>query len=171
MGKALSIHLTAEEKAKLASTLRSCTAPVRDVRRSRMVLLAAQGKSNQAIAVHLGVHRHSVALWRQRFARQGLQGLEEKPGRGRKRLYAKEAVEAIVDITLSTKPRNATHWSTRTLAQNVGTSHSTVHRVGWRTRSNPIWSAPSNSLRTRISLRSCGRWLDFISTRRNMPWC
>ncbi len=129
MGKALSIHLTAEEKAKLASTIRSSTAPVRDVMRSRMVLLAAQGKSNQAIAVHLGVHRHSVALWRQRFARQGLQGLEEKPGRGRKRLYAKEEVEAIVDTTLSTKPRNATHWSTRTLAQNVGTSPSTVHRV------------------------------------------
>lgn len=129
MGKALSIHLTAEEKAKLASTIRSSTAPVRDVMRSRMVLLAAQGKSNQAIAVHLGVHRHSVALWRQRFARQGLQGLEEKPGRGRNRLYAKEEVEAIVDTTLSTKPRHATHWSTRTLAQNVGTSHSTVHRV------------------------------------------
>jgi transposase len=129
MGKAISIHLTTEEKAKLESTLRSSTAPVRDVLRSRIVLLAAQGKSNQEIAIQLGVHRHSVALWRQRFARQGLGGLDEKVRRGRKRLYEAEAVEAIVDTTLSTKPRNATHWSTRTLAESVGTSHSTVHRI------------------------------------------
>jgi transposase len=129
MGKAISIYLTTEEKAKLESTIRSSTAPVRDVLRSRIVLLAAQGKSNQEIAVQLGVHRHSIALWRRRFAQQGLRGLEEKVRRGRKRLYEAEAVEAIVDTTLSTKPRNATHWSTRTLAESVGTSHSTVHRI------------------------------------------
>jgi transposase len=129
MGKAISIQLTTEEKARLESTVRSSTAPVRDVLRSRIVLLAAQGHSNQKIAVQLAIHRHSVALWRQRFAQQGLRGLEEKPRRGRKRLYEAEAVESIVDTTLSTKPRNATHWSTRTLAESVGTSHSTVHRI------------------------------------------
>ena len=129
MGKAISIQLTPEEKAKLEAMLRSSTAPVRDVLRSRIVLLAAEGKSNQEIAAHLGIHRHSVALWRQRFAQQGLQGLEEKPRRGRKRLYEAEAVASIVDATLNTKPSNATHWSTRTLAKKVGASHSTVHRV------------------------------------------
>jgi len=129
MRKALSIKLTTAERAKLESTIRSSTAPVRDVLRSRIVLLAAEGNSNQEIAVHLGVHRHSVALWRQRFARQGLKGLEERPRQGRKRLYEADAVESIVDTTLSTKPRNATHWSTRTLAKSVGTSHSTVHRI------------------------------------------
>ena len=129
MGKAISIRLTTEEKAKLEFTLRSATAPVRDVLRSRIVLLAAQGKSNQEIAVQLGIHRHSAALWRQRFAQQGLRGLEEKNRRGRKKLYEAEAVEIIIDTTLSTKPRNATHWSTRTLAESVGTSHSTVHRI------------------------------------------
>lgn len=80
MGKAISIQLTTEEKAKLESTLRSAPAPVRDVLRSRIVLLAAAGRSNQEIAVQLGIHRHSVALWRRRFARQGLPGLEEKAG-------------------------------------------------------------------------------------------
>jgi len=129
MGKAISIRLTTEEKAKLEFTIRSATAPVRDVLRSRIVLLAAQGKSNQEIAVQLGIHRHSAALWRQRFAQQGLRGLEEKNRRGRKKLYEAEAVEIIIDTTLSTKPRNATHWSTRTLAESVGTSHSTVHRI------------------------------------------
>jgi len=129
MGKAISIKLTTEERARLESTLRSSTAPVRDVLRSRIVLLAAEGNSNQEIAVKVGVHRHSVALWRQRFARQGLKGLEEKPRRGRKRLYEADAVEAIVDATLSTKPQNATHWSTRTLAKSVGASHSTVYRI------------------------------------------
>jgi transposase len=129
MGKAINIHLTTAERAKLESTLRSATAAVRDVPRARIVLLAAEGNSNQEIAVQLGVHRHSVALWRQRFARQRLKGLEEKPRRGRKRLYEAEAVEKIIDTTLSSKPRNATHWSTRTLAKSVGASHSTVHRV------------------------------------------
>jgi transposase len=97
MGKAISIQLTTEERTKLESTLCSATAPVRDVLRSRIVLLAAEGNSNQEIAVQLGVHRHSVALWRQRFARQRLKGLEEKPRRGRKRLYEADAVEKIID--------------------------------------------------------------------------
>jgi len=131
MGKAINIQLTTEERAKLEATLRSSTAPVREVLRSRIVLLAAAGKSNQEIAVKLGIHRHSVALWRRRFARQGLPGLEEKPRRGRKRLYEADAVATIVDTTLNTKLSNATHWSTRTLAKRVGASHSTVHRV-WR---------------------------------------
>jgi transposase len=91
MGKAIRIHLTTEEKAQLESAIRSSTAPVRDALRCRIVLLAAQGKTNQEIAVQLGVHRHSVALWRQRFARQGLRGLEERVSCGRKRLYAAEA--------------------------------------------------------------------------------
>ena len=129
MGKANSLSLTPEAREKLESTLCSSTAQVRNVLRARIVLLAAAGNSNQEIAAQLGVHRHSVALWRQRFAQQGLKGLEEKPRRGRKRLYEAEAVEIIVYTTLNTKPPNATHWSTRTLAKRVGTSHSTVHRV------------------------------------------
>lgn len=129
MRKALSIHLTSEEKTKLESILRSSTAPVRDALRSRIVLLAAAGHSNQEIAVQLGIHRHSVALWRHRFARQGLKGLEERPRSGRQRLYKADQVETIIDTTLSTKPRNATHWSTRTLAAKVGASHSTIHRI------------------------------------------
>jgi len=129
MGKALSMLLTPEEKAKLESLIRSSTAPVRDGLRSRIVLLAAEGKSNQEIAVQLDVHRYSVALWRQRFAREGLKGLQEKPRRGRKRIYAADMVETIIGTTLGTKPRNATHWSPRTLVARVGTSHSPVHRI------------------------------------------
>jgi transposase len=129
MGKAISIHLTTEERAKLETTIRSSKAPVRDVLRSRIVLLADQGKSNREIAVLLGIHRHSVALWRRRFSQKGLKGLEEQAGRGRKRLYETATVEDIIDSTLNTEPRNATHWSTRTLAKSVGVSHSTVHRI------------------------------------------
>ena len=51
MGKAISIHLTTEEKAKLESTIRSSTAPVRDMLRSRIILLAAEGNSNQEIGI------------------------------------------------------------------------------------------------------------------------
>ncbi len=129
MGKAIRVELTFEEKAKLELILRSSTSSEREVLRSRIVLLAGQGKSNREIAALLGIHRHSAALWRQRFAQHGLRGLEEKTRAGRKRLYEAAMVETIIDTTLNTKPRHATHWTTRTLAESLGTSHSTVQRI------------------------------------------
>jgi transposase len=106
--------------------------PQQVVVRCRMVLAAASGRSDQAIAAELAVNRHTVRLWRQRFAQQGLQSLWEiAPGRGRKPSYGSEKIQQIVNTTLQSKPKGQTQWSCRLLAQRLGVSKSTVNNI-WR---------------------------------------
>src|SRR6266849_3729791 len=100
--------------------------------RARIILGAAQGISNNRLAQQLGVTRPTILLWRQRYAQAGVVGLlrdASRPGR-RKRIGARQ-VEAIVNATLHTTPRDATHWSSRTLAHAQGVSEATVRRI-WR---------------------------------------
>src|SRR5712691_1506731 len=100
--------------------------------RARIILGAAQGISNNRLAQQLGVTRPTILLWRQRYAQAGVVGLlrdAPRPGR-RKRIGARQ-VEAIVNATLHTTPREATHWSSRTLARAQGVSEATVRRI-WR---------------------------------------
>ena len=98
--------------------------------RARIILGAAEGISNNHLAKQLGVTRPTILLWRQRYAQAGVAGLlrdAPRPGR-RKRIGARQ-VEAIVNATLHTTPRDATHWSTRTLARAQGVSEATVRRI------------------------------------------
>jgi transposase len=100
--------------------------------RCRIVLAAAEGPSESAIARQLGTNRKTVALWRGRFAEDGLESLWEiAPGRGRKPTYGPEKIKAIVDATLQTKPSGMTHWSCRGMAKSQGVSKSTVSNI-WR---------------------------------------
>jgi transposase len=100
--------------------------------RCRIVLAAAEGHAESAIAEHLRTHRRTVHLWRTRFIQGGLQSLWEiAPGRGRKPTYGPEKVKAIVDATLQTKPVAMTHWSCRLMAKAQGVSKSTVSNI-WR---------------------------------------
>lgn len=133
MRRAIPIRLTDVEKAALTALSRSRTAPARSVTRSKIVLLAAAGRDNQEIAEELGWNRATVGKWRQRFAAQRLPGIErERPGRGRRPTKRKHWSRTIVEVTLHTKPKNATHWSVRTLAEHLGVDKSMVHRV-WQT--------------------------------------
>ena len=77
------IELTEEERRALEAKARKYTLPYRDVARAQMVLLAAQGLSNDEIARRLNTRREVVSMWRKRFFEQGLAGLEERPRRGR----------------------------------------------------------------------------------------
>ncbi len=129
MRTAVRIELTTEEASALQKTARSSCASVREVLRARIVLAAAVGRQNREIASELGVNGNTVKLWRARFAASRLAGLQDRPGRGRKPVYGPDKIEDLVDTTLTTTPQNATHWSTRTLAQELGVSHMTVHRV------------------------------------------
>ena len=96
----------------------------------RIVLAAARGQSDVAIAQQLSVNRKTVILWRQRFVEQRLDGLWEiAPGRGRKPTYDIDKIAAVVDATLQTKPEGMTHWSCRTMAQSQGISKSTVNNI------------------------------------------
>jgi transposase len=122
--------ITSEQRRTLEAWVRARTTPQRVVLRSRICLLAADGKSNNAIARQLGTSRPTVILWRNRFKEQGPRGLAEDAPHGPspQRLHAAK-IKEIVERTLHTTPADATHWSTRTLAKELGVSHSTVARV------------------------------------------
>jgi transposase len=98
--------------------------------RSRIVLAAAAGQSDSAIARGLAVNRKTVTLWRERFAQGGLDSMwEVAAGRGRKPSYGPRKIAAIVSATLTTKPKGMTQWSCRQLAEAQGVSKSTVHNI------------------------------------------
>jgi transposase len=100
--------------------------------RCRIVLGAAAGESDQAIAAKLAVNRHTVRLWRTRFAKQGVKSMWAiAPGRGRKPTYGPEKIQEIIDTTLQSSTRARTQWSCRSLAQRVGVGKSTVNNI-WR---------------------------------------
>lgn len=132
MRRAIPIVLSDEERTTLTNWARSRTAPARLVTRARIVLAAAEGVENQDIAADLGLARGTVVTWRKRFAADRLAGIEqERPGRGRPAHKRKHWARTIVEVTLHTTPKNATHWSQRSLAEHLGVSKSLVERV-WR---------------------------------------
>jgi transposase len=133
MRRAVWITLSKAERKTLRQWARSRSAAARLVTRAQIILLAAEGGENREIAEQLGVHRVTVAKWRQRFAAERLAGIEhERSGRGRRATKRKHWARTIVEVTLHTTPKDATHWSTRSLAKHLGVDKSLVQRV-WRT--------------------------------------
>jgi len=119
-----------EERRTLESWVRARTSPQRIVMRARIVLLAADGMANRRIAQEVRTSRPTVVLWRGRFAAGGIAALlQDAPGRGRPPSISRTKVKKIVEATIRTQPRGATHWSTRTMAQAQGVSHATVQRI------------------------------------------
>ena len=132
MRVACKIILTDKERETLRRWARGRSTPARLVLRSRIVLLAAEGMRNKDIAVAVGTARQTVGLWRTRFAQGRLAGIaKDAPGRGRKATRRNALARTILERTTQTLPANATHWSVRTLAKELGISPSMVHRV-WR---------------------------------------
>ena len=123
------IVLSNEEHAELSKLVRSKLSSVRFAQRARIVLLAADGMQNKAIAQQLGVGRVQVARWRERYAELRLAGIERDLPRGAP--PAKVDVARLVELTTQTKPEAATHWSTRTMAAELGVSAASVSRH-WR---------------------------------------
>ena len=123
------IVLTSEEHIELTKLVRSKLSSVRLAQRARILLLAAEGMQNKAIAQQLGVGRVQVARWRERYAESRLAGIERDLPRGAP--PAKVDVARLVELTTQTKPEAATHWSTRTMAAKLGVSAASVSRH-WR---------------------------------------
>jgi transposase len=123
--------LSDEERAQLAAWARRSTSANALATRSRIVLAAADGLGNTAIAAKLGVALSSARKWRSRFLAERVDGLLDEPRPGRPRTVADEQVEAVITRTLETTPKDATHWSTRSLAAELGMSQSAVSRI-WR---------------------------------------
>ena len=132
MRRACGIILTGEERATLSRWARGRRTEVRVVRRAKIVLAAAQGKQNKEIAREVGTTRITVGLWRLRFAGKRLAGItKDAPRGGRPPTRRKKVAVQIVERTTRTRPKNATHWSCRTLAKELGTNATMVSRV-WR---------------------------------------
>ncbi len=124
------ITLTEEDRKVLQRWSRGRRTQARCVLRAQIVLLAAEGKMNLDIAEELETSRQTVGLWRQRFADQGLSGIEKDAPRGGRPSHLRKDLEAlIIRKTTQEKPKNETHWSTRSLAKELGITHSMVHRV------------------------------------------
>jgi transposase len=123
--------ITAEEKAALERWSRRPKSAQALAVRSRIVLECARGESNTAVAEKLGITKQTVGKWRSRFLERRLDGLLDEPRPGTPRKVGDEEVERVLTLTLESTPRDATHWSTRSLAAEAGLSRSTVSRI-WR---------------------------------------
>ena len=99
--------------------------------RCRIVLAAADGQSSQEIAARLGCTASTVGKWRGRFARRGFDGLHDEPRPGKPRSIGDDRIERVIVKTLEEQPSDATHWSTRSMAQATGMSQSAISRI-WR---------------------------------------
>src|ERR687891_1539981 len=129
------------DRERLSRLSRSSSVRAGLAQRARIVLLAADGVSNTAIAQRVGVSRPTVIGWRERYQAKGLAGLEDeqRPGRPRSIDHA-----AIVTATLAPPPKKlgVTHWSTRLLARHLGISDATVAKA-WRDYGGQPWRTGS----------------------------
>ena len=125
------VELTADERARLEAWERRRTSAQALALRSRIVLAAAAGPNNTEIARALGIAVSSVRKWRNRFAEHRLDGLTDEPRPGQPRKITDAKVEAVIVRTLETSPKDATHWSTRSMAAEVGLNQTAVHRI-WK---------------------------------------
>ena len=128
VAKKIELDEPTEQELRLLSRRRTVEARLQQ--RALVVLLAAQGLQNKQIAVEAGLDRRQVALWRQRFVDGGIDALrKDAPRSGRPATVTADMESCIVQTTLHSKPVDATHWSTRTLAKHLGTGATTIRRV------------------------------------------
>jgi transposase len=127
----MNVVLSDDEREQLQAWARRPKSAQALALRSRIVLACEGDSSNTQIARELGVTRGMVTKWRNRFAVDRLDGLLDEPRPGRPRIVEDAQIEALITATLETAPRDATHWSTRSMAEHLGLSQSMVSRV-WR---------------------------------------
>ena len=169
--RAVAIVLSDGERGELGRRVRRRKIAHADAMRAQIVLLAADGLNNCAIAEEVGSSRMTVMTWRKRFASRRLDGLDDEPRCGAPRRIGDDKIADVVTKTLETMPSHATHWSTRSMAKASGLSVSTVHRI-W----NAFSLQPHRSETFKLStdpqfLRRCETSLASTLTRRSALWC
>lgn len=118
-----------EERLALQRLVRRPTSAQAMAMRARIVLACAKGDANRDVAAALGVSEAMVGKWRRRFVERRLDGLSDDPRPGVPRTITDDQVEAVIVKTLEEKPKDATHWSTRAMAAEVGLSQTTIRRI------------------------------------------
>ena len=132
MGKAAAaIDLTDSERRELESLASRRRTAQGLARRARIVLLAAEGAENKDISLRVGAAPNTVGKWRRRFAELRMDGLVDEPRPGAPRQIGDDEIAETIRLTLETTPREATHWSLRSMAAAVGHAPSTIHRI-WK---------------------------------------
>ena len=129
---AKAIWIDENQRNELTQLERAGKTPQKVALRARIILLASDGIANTEIAAQLHTTRPTVILWRNRFLQLGIPGLLRDRSRpGRIKSITPSVVQEVVNRTLHTTPRDATHWSVRTMATEMGVSRTTVHRI-WK---------------------------------------
>jgi transposase len=130
MRVAPTVVLTEDQERTLQQWARGRSLPARQVERARVVLSAAAGKQDVEIACEIGISNQKAARWRKRFLKMGLAGLEkDAPRPGRTPTITPAQVQEVIRKTTQKKPANATHWSTRIMAEAAAVSEKTVRRI------------------------------------------
>lgn len=125
------LKLSPPERERLGQWVRRRKTAHALARRSRIILLSASGLSNTEVAERVGVTLAVVGLWRKRFLARRLDGLLDEPRPGQPRRITDREVERVITLTLESLPADATHWSTRSMAQAAGLTQTAVSRI-WR---------------------------------------
>src|ERR671910_2418228 len=123
--------LTDDERQTLTRWSRRAKSSQALALRCRIVLACATGATNKQVAAELGVSLPTVGKWRSGFVARRLEGLADEPRPGAPRKITDEQIEQVLVATLETTPKDATHWSTRSLARHLGMSQSAISRI-WR---------------------------------------
>jgi transposase len=132
MGRSATVlTLTDEERSELRGWARRPSTAQSHALRARIILACAEGANNGEVAEDLGVTRQTVGVWRRRFVERRLDGLVDAPRPGAPRTILDEDVERVMATSLEQTPRDATHWTTRSMAEATGLSQSSISRI-WR---------------------------------------
>jgi len=125
------LSLTDAERSALERLAARRTSAQATALRARIVLRSADGHANAEVAASLGVTPATVGKWRRRFVAGRLDGLSDEPRPGAPRTITDDQVEAVIVKTLEQRPRDATHWSTRSMARTMGMSQTSISLI-WR---------------------------------------
>ncbi len=128
---AIPIVLDADEESELKSWRRRRNTKAGLHLRAGIILDCAQGYSGEEIAVRHRTSEQTVSKWRRRFAKDRIAGLSDAPRSGQPRKHDDERVQMVLDTTLNRRPKNATHWSVRSLSAELDFPRDFVHRV-WK---------------------------------------
>jgi transposase len=129
--RASGIEVAKQDRAVLAGWARRPKTAQALSQRAQIILQLGEGRSSSDVARQMQVHIQTVSKWRERFRARGVDGLLDEPRPGQPRKVTDAHVEAVIARTLESKPVNATHWSTRSMAKATGLNQTAISRI-WR---------------------------------------